>query len=95
MTANNIKHHVQTVHEGLGKFKCDKCIKFFTNKQALNKHIEAIHEGYRNYYKCEQCDKSFSQQSTFTFIMFMKDSEISNVIYVVNHLEKAVIEITH
>ena len=63
MTANNITHHVQTVHEGLGKFKCDKCIKFFTNKQALNKHIEAIHDGHRNYYKCEQCDKSFSQQS--------------------------------
>ena len=47
-------------HEGLKKYHCEKCGKYFATEQSLQRHISSIHEGVKNH-KCETCGKAFSQ----------------------------------
>ena len=53
----------ESVHEGLLKFKCDKCEYASATKQNLKTHIETVHEGLRKY-KCFKCEKSFTQPNS-------------------------------
>ena len=60
--AKNYEHpFTESVHEGLLKFKCDKCEYASATKQNLIKHIEAVHEGQKRqkHYKCKLCAKKF------------------------------------
>ena len=43
-----------------GNHKCNYCEKLFFQVNYLKKHIIRNHEGHKDY-KCEPCDKSFSQ----------------------------------
>ena len=39
---HNLKHHMQSVHEGLRLFKCDSCDKDYTTRQGLKHHVKVI-----------------------------------------------------
>ena len=41
----NMNNHIESVHEGKKKFKCDKCDKAFSQKSNMTKHINTVHEG--------------------------------------------------
>ena len=45
----NLKKHVEAVHEGIKPFKCSVCDVKFANKQNLKKHIETIYEGIKSF----------------------------------------------
>ena len=49
------------VHEGSKTFKCDVCLKLFTNKSKLESHYRT-HTGEKPFV-CRICDKRFSQKS--------------------------------
>ena len=71
----NLKKHVEAVHEGIKTFKCSVCdvefannynpqiqewyISSFANKQNLKKHVETVHEGIKPF-KCSICDVKFA-----------------------------------
>ena len=71
----NLKKHVEAVHEGIKPFKCSICdLKFannynpliqewylssFVDKQNLKKHVEAVHEGIKPF-KFSTCDFKFA-----------------------------------
>ena len=40
----NLKVHMENVHEGLKRFKCEKWSQKFTERKALTLHILGIHE---------------------------------------------------
>ena len=50
----------EIVHEGLKKYNCNKCGKYFGRAGDLKRHNKTIHEGLKNF-KCHKCDKSFGQ----------------------------------
>eukprot|EP00178_Gracilaria_changii_P016086 TRINITY_DN4542_c0_g1_i1.p1 TRINITY_DN4542_c0_g1~~TRINITY_DN4542_c0_g1_i1.p1 ORF type:complete len:793 (+),score=125.36 TRINITY_DN4542_c0_g1_i1:344-2722(+) len=56
----NKQRHIQTVHNGLKKFRCDVCGNQFGLKADLNRHKFRIHESRS--FCCDKCGKSFSQQ---------------------------------
>ena len=82
----NLKKHIETVHEGIKPFKCSICdVKFannynpqiqesqikFANKQNLKKHIETVHEGIKPF-KCSICDVEFAnKQNLKKLLSFM------------------------
>ena len=43
-------------------FQCDHCQKKFSQKPALEKHVESVHEGKKEF-KCKECEKKFTQSS--------------------------------
>ena len=53
--------HIQNNHRTKDK-KCNFAgIFFFFNIRRMSRHITKIHEGQRNYCKCNYCGKSFSE----------------------------------
>ena len=54
--------HVATIHEGLRKFKCDKCETSFPQKIHLKQHTEQYHDKIR--YKCDFCPVTFGLKSS-------------------------------
>ena len=55
---STLKAHIEYVHEGKKKDKCDICNKEFPGKNALNEHIAAVHDGK----KLKLCPISYSGQ---------------------------------
>lgn len=55
--------HKKTVHEG-GKYTCGICLKFYSTKQYLQKHIKQCHIA-KELQKCDVCAKSIPQGSQF------------------------------
>ena len=51
---------MENVHEGLKRFKCDKCAQKFTEKKALTLHIKGVHEKIKEF-NCDRCSKKFSK----------------------------------
>ena len=49
---NNIKVHVESVHEGKKAFKYKMFDKNFSHKHHMNRHIVLIHEDRKDF-KCE------------------------------------------
>ena len=45
---------IESVHEGLKPFKCEKCSTFFTLKNSLKNHIAFIHDGKKPF-ECIRC----------------------------------------
>ena len=90
MTANNIKIHVQTVHEELGKFKCDNASNFSPTNKPLTNISKLFMLDIGIIINVNSVIKVSVNRvmSSFTFSTFMKDSEISNVTSVVNRLGK-------
>ena len=60
--SQNLKLHVQYVHEGLKpQYKCPECDKCFTQGHNLKSHIRSVHKGQMPQFKCDLCEKSFTQ----------------------------------
>ena len=55
---SDIKRHLEQVHEGRKKFKCENCGKEYTEKKGLLVHIKRIHDNIRDE-QCNQCGKLF------------------------------------
>ena len=49
----NLKSHILTVHDGIAKFKCDKCDYNATQKISLVRHQKSMHGG--SLYPCSYC----------------------------------------
>ena len=56
-----MRSHVESVHEKLRPFTCEKCQKSFGKKCLMNDHIQRVHSEIRPY-KCDICDKNFAIQ---------------------------------
>ena len=56
--------HIQRVHEGIKKQKCEPCQKkrifLFFNSGDMMRHVKNVHEGRKDY-KCDSCPISFSK----------------------------------
>ena len=59
----NLKNHVQIVHEGKKLFPCKLCDKTFINRSALRDHEDNVHKGIKKVFLCEQCDRTFGTNS--------------------------------
>ena len=46
---------MESVHEGVKKFKCNICEFSTAYKQQLQMHISSVHEGIK-LFKCNLCD---------------------------------------
>ena len=64
ITTNQYKErNNDIVHEGKRNYKCESCVKCFTQSGDLKIHINTIHKGQKNY-KCGSCGKYFTQSSS-------------------------------
>ena len=45
---NNLKKHIEAVHEGKKPFVCPRKSSRFARKQDLNRHVKAVHEGVKH-----------------------------------------------
>jgi len=61
-TAQNLKGHIKSVHEGVKPYSCQICDRAFAYKDTLEAHMPT-HTGEAAY-KCENCEKSFKQRSS-------------------------------
>ena len=52
---DNLKKHIQTVHEGKNQFKCNFCDHECATNYHLKRHIEGVHERIKPF-KCNICD---------------------------------------
>ena len=43
-SAQCLKKHIYTIHEGHKDFKCESCKKLFSKAGNLKKHIRRVHE---------------------------------------------------
>ena len=67
----NLKIHINSVHEKIKNFKCETCDQSFVTKQILIRHKEIVHEGKKPF-KCPQCEYQTSQKGNL-------NKHISNV----------------
>ncbi len=60
MRLSSLKAHIDVVHRGLKKFKCEltQCNKSFSDRKSLIIHTRS-HDKSRPY-KCKYCDIAFS-----------------------------------
>ena len=68
---------MENVHEGLKRFKCEKCSQKFTERKALTLHIKGIHEKIKEF-NCDRCGKFFFLKDAIWKYMhkqFMKKKE--------------------
>ena len=56
----NLKMHIQSVHERKKPFKCNFCDTSFSQKGHMNYHIKFVHEGKKPFL-CNVCDTAFSE----------------------------------
>ena len=71
----NLNNHVETIHEGMKKFKCDFCDRTFTWNSHRKDHMIRKHLGEMpldktpvqniNSYQCEICEKIFTKKQHF------------------------------
>ncbi|XP_065217233.1 zinc finger and BTB domain-containing protein 41-like [Planococcus citri] len=54
--------------------RCDICLRNYSSKNSLKKHIRAIHDGQKPY-KCPECDKSFSAKCNLKTHVIIHSSE--------------------
>ena len=57
----NIKKHIECIHEGKKPFSCPVCSSAFFRKRHLQKHIESVHEGKKPFL-CHVCSAAFTQK---------------------------------
>ena len=60
--------HKKRVHEDLKikDKKCDFCGKPFGSKQVLDRHINSVHRGLKEF-SCKMCDKSYTQSHSLNY----------------------------
>ena len=63
-----LRLHKKRVHEDLKikDKKCDFCGKPFGSKQVLDRHINSVHRGLKEF-SCKLCDKSYTQSHSLNY----------------------------
>ena len=69
---DNLKLHIETVHEGEKPFKCKLCDRMCSQIETLDQHVADIHEGKKPF-KCKKCNKSSHNFKCEIFDDRMKD----------------------
>ena len=57
---DQLKTHMNTVHEGKNSFNCAVCESVFPGKDQLVSHVNSAHKG-KNSFKCEICGCEFAE----------------------------------
>ena len=57
---DDLKNHIDTVHDGKIIFQCSMCNAQLSSKRNLKNHIAGVHEGIKSF-QCTFCDKQFAQ----------------------------------
>ena len=55
---NNLKQHIEAVHEGKKRYKCPSCDYRTDKRVCLKKHVSSIHEKEKTF-KCSICEDAF------------------------------------
>ena len=55
--------HIDSVHNWQKDYKCNSCVKSFSQAGNMKTHIDSVHNGEK-YHKCESCGKAFSKADT-------------------------------
>jgi len=64
-SANALKVHIETIHEGIRRFTCKFCENTFIYASHLKRHILVVHYNYKNPKAiCPDCGKQFKFIST-------------------------------
>ena len=81
--------HIDSVHNWQKDYKCNSCVKSFSQAGNMKTHIDSVHNGQK-YHKCESCGKAFSKADTWrgTLIQFIMAKKITNVTHVESHFLK-------
>ena len=61
----NLKRHINLVHQENKPFKCKLCNIALAEKTYMNRHISSVHEG-KMPFKCDICDAKFSYKGNLT-----------------------------
>ena len=59
----DLRNHLNSKHLKLKPFKCDQCPAAFTARPSLGYHIKTKHENQYEEHLCNQCAKTFKQNS--------------------------------
>ena len=59
----NLKQHIESVHEGKKPFKCNICDSCFTRNGSLKTHNSAVHGGKKPF-QCKTCGSTFTQKTS-------------------------------
>ena len=54
-TAENLKKHIYTIHKDHKDYRCEDCVKPFSNVYEMKKHVYRIHIEKND--KCDICGK--------------------------------------
>eukprot|EP00088_Acartia_fossae_P000226 TRINITY_DN10086_c0_g1_i1.p1 TRINITY_DN10086_c0_g1~~TRINITY_DN10086_c0_g1_i1.p1 ORF type:complete len:457 (+),score=54.74 TRINITY_DN10086_c0_g1_i1:43-1413(+) len=66
-SANALKVHIESVHEGIKRYPCSMCPTSFVYEAYLKQHIQVVHENYRPpEATCPDCGKQFKFISNMT-----------------------------
>ena len=58
----SLKRHVESIHLGLRKYKCDRCDKRFTQKKSKDEHMNS--HTHQRPYCCELCGQSYQNRQS-------------------------------
>lgn len=87
----NLKRHIEIVHLGIKKFRCNLCGKFMSSKQNLIDH-EHIHTGAKPYVcEVQGCGHPFRQLSQY-YLHRQLHNEVATHINRVNYVSEEIIE---
>ena len=72
---DQLKAHINVVHERKKPHKCSICEYSFATKQGLNRHINAVHEGEKSHKCLKFVITDVQQKVTWKFILmqFIKE----------------------
>ena len=80
--------HIDSVHNWQKDYKCNSCVKSFSQAGNMKTHIDSVHNGQK-YHKCDTCGKSFSQaRNSHKFHIFnLLHYYVSHIFKLFDHYE--------
>ena len=57
---NNLKRHIETVHEKLRPYPCEQCGEAFSERAILREHVGQVHEGLT--FPCDICSATYGSR---------------------------------